>query len=105
MGVDDGFGRLDEDARLRALNQRLLSAEADERARTGSGPGRDTGRDDYRMGNRVLADLLGGMIGGALIGWLVDRVFDKSPLFLLIFLGLGIIAAFWNIFRIASGKR
>ena len=101
---DDRFDPLDEDARLRALDERLRRAEATEATRTGRGPKADKGADDYRMGNRVLAELLGGMIGGALIGWLADRVFDKSPLFLLIFLGLGIIVAFRNILRIASGK-
>lgn len=106
MGADDDrFDPLDEDAQLRALDERLRRAEAAEATRTGSGPAVDKGDDDYRMGNRVLAELLGGMIGGALVGWVVDRVFVTSPLFLLLFLGLGIIVAFRNIIRLASGTR
>ncbi len=106
MGTDDDrFDPLDEDARLRALDERLKRAEATEAGRTGTGKRVDKGDDDYRMGNRVLAELLGGMIGGALVGWIVDKVFDTGPLFLLLLLGLGIGVAFRNIFRIASGKR
>ena len=105
MGTDeDRFDPLDEDARLRALDERLKRAEAAESVRTGTGASVDKGDDDYRMGNRVLSQLLGGMIGGALIGWVVDRVFDTGPLFLLLLLGLGIVVAFRNIFRITSGK-
>lgn len=106
MGTDDDrFDPLDEDARLRALGERLRRAEAVESKRSGAKASDDKGDDDYRLGNRVLAELLGGMIGGALVGWVVDRVFDLSPLFLLLFLGLGIIVAFRNIFRLASGTR
>ena len=104
MGTDDRFDPLDEDARVRALNERLVRAEAAEAGRTGR-ERVDKGDDDYRMGNRVLAELLGGMIGGALVGWVVDKVFDTAPLFLLLLLGLGIVVAFRNIFRIASGKQ
>lgn len=106
MGVDDDrYDPLEEDVRLRALDERLRRAEAAEVSRTGAGERVDKGDDDYRMGNRVLAELLGGLIGGALVGWVADRVFDTSPWFLLLFLGLGIVVAFRNIFRIASGKR
>ncbi len=105
MGTDDDrFDPLDEDARLRALDERLKRAEVAESVRTGAEASVDKGDDDYRMGNRVLSQLLGGMIGGALVGWVVDRVFDTGPLFLLLLLGLGIVVAFRNIFRITSGK-
>ena len=105
MGTDDDrFDPLDEDARLRALDERLKRAEAAESVRTGAQASVDKGDDDYRMGNRVLSQLLGGMIGGALVGWMVDRVFDTGPLFLLLLLGLGIVVAFRNIFRMTSGK-
>ncbi len=104
MGDDDRNGSLD-DGQFRAFDERLKRAEAAEAKRTGAGPAVDKGDDDYRMGNRVLAELLGGLIGGALVGWLADRVFGTSPLLLLVFLGLGVIVAFRNIFRIASGGK
>ncbi|MEA3390999.1 MAG: AtpZ/AtpI family protein, partial [Pseudomonadota bacterium] len=58
-----------------------------------------------RLGNRVLAELIGGLVGGALIGWVLDKLFDTSPWLLLVFLGLGIVAAFRNIIRLTTTKR
>ena len=99
-GEKDEFRQVDADRRLDRLDERLDRLEASEVARTG----RDKPEADpnYRMGNRVLADLIGGIAGGALIGWLVDRWFGSWPVGFLIFLALGIIVAFRNIFRIAN---
>ena len=45
------------------------------------------------------------LVGGALIGWVLDRLFGTSPWLLLVFLGLGIVAAFRNIIRLTTVKR
>lgn len=99
-GDRDENGWVDGDRRLDALDERLQAAEATEAARTG----RDRQRADpsTRMGNRVIADLIGGIAGGMLVGWLVDLVFDTAPWGFLIFLFLGIVVAFRNIFRLAG---
>ena len=55
------------------------------------------------MGNRVIADLIGGIAGGMLVGWLIDRMFGTTPWGFMIFLFLGIVVAFRNIFRLANG--
>ena len=93
-----------EDSRLVSLEKRLDRAEAAEAERTAvnAGPESDA---NYRLGNRVLAELLGGLIGGGLFGWLIDRFADTSPWGLLVMLFLGIVVAFRNIIRIASGPR
>jgi ATP synthase protein I len=94
-------GPIGEDRRLDSLDERLGRLEASEAERMGSGKpaSADAG---YRLGNRVLADLIGGIAGGALIGWLIDRVAGTWPWGFMIFLFLGIIVAFRNIFRIAN---
>ncbi len=99
-GGDESAG-VDGDRRLSSLDQRLDALEANEAARTG----RDRPRADpnTRMGNRVIADLIGGIAGGMLVGWLIDRVFDTAPWGFLIFLFLGIVVAFRNVFRLANG--
>ena len=93
-----------EDSRLVSLEKRLDRAEAAEAERTAvnAGPESDA---NYRLGNRVLAELLGGLIGGGLFGWLIDRFADTSPWGLLGMLFMGIVVAFRNIIRIASGPR
>ncbi len=93
--------QVDEDARLTDLDSRLDRLEAAEAARTGQGSQQVD--PNYRMGSRVLADLIGGIAGGSLFGWLTDRLFDTWPWGFMIFLFLGIVVAFRNIFRLASG--
>jgi ATP synthase protein I len=97
----DEHRQVSEDSRLESLDKRLERLEASEAARTGRDrPGVDP---NSRMGHRVLADLVGGIAGGALIGWLVDRLFGTWPWGFIILLFMGIVVAFRNIFRIASG--
>ena len=85
------------------LVERIARAEHAEKVRQGA---KEQQADDgSRLGNRVLAELIGGLVGGALIGWVLDRLFDTSPWLLLVFLGLGIVAAFRNIIRLTTVKR
>jgi ATP synthase protein I len=91
-----------QDARLRALNERLRSAQQAEAARTGEALGRPG--KGYSQGSRVLSELIAGPAGGALIGWLLDRWLGTSPWLLLVLLFLGVGVAFRNIMRI-SGER
>ncbi|MCH4892169.1 MULTISPECIES: AtpZ/AtpI family protein [unclassified Sphingomonas] len=91
---------LEEDARLRALDERLARARTEEAVRTGAA--REAEGGQYRMGNRVLAELIGGMVGGAVIGWVIDQFAGTSPWALLVMLALGVVVAFRNIIRISS---
>jgi ATP synthase protein I len=91
-----------EDARLRALDERLKSAHHAEAVRTGTAqkkPGKG-----YSQGNRVLTELIAGIAGGALIGWLLDSWLGTSPWLLLGLLFLGIAVAFRNIIRISNER-
>ncbi len=93
---------IEEDARIDALEKRLRAAREREEQRTRT---QVRGADaSTRAGNRVLADLLGGIFGGALLGWVVDQFAGTSPWGLLVGLFLGIVVAFWNIFRIANRR-
>ena len=93
-----------EDPRLTRLDDELQRARADEAVRTGHRQSVEAD-PNYRIGSRVLSELLGGLGGGALLGWLGDRLFNTSPWLLLVFLTLGVVVAFRNIFRITSGRR
>jgi len=91
-----------EDSRIASLEERIAQAEQVEKVRQGaSGQAAD---DGSRLGNRVLAELIGGLVGGALIGWVLDRLLGTTPWLLLVFLGLGIAAAFRNIIRLTTTK-
>lgn len=94
--------QLEEDKRIDTLRERIDRASLTETERTKRRKGEVD--NNYRLGNRVLADLIGGIGGGLLIGWLLDQLFDTSPWLLLVFLFLGIGAAFRNIWKISSGR-
>jgi ATP synthase protein I len=101
---EDRSGRtpLEEDKRIDTLQERIDRASLSETERTKvRGKGVDS---NYRLGSRVLADLLGGIGGGLLIGWLLDRLLGTSPWLLLVFLFLGIVVAFRNIWKVAGGR-
>jgi ATP synthase protein I len=42
------------------------------------------------------------IIVGALIGWQADAWLGTKPWLLVLFLGLGVAAGFWNVFRLSS---
>ncbi len=91
-----------EDSRIVSLEERIAKAERAEKVRQGAVE--QQADDGTRLGNRVLAELIGGLVGGALIGWVLDRLFSTTPWLLLVFLGLGIVAAFRNIIRLTTTK-
>ena len=100
--IKPGQDPLGEDPRITSLEQRIERVEQMERVRTGQ---RDEEADkNTRLGNRVLAELVGGLVGGALLGWVLDRFLGTQPWLLLVFLFLGIIVAFRNIYRISMQR-
>ncbi len=54
------------------------------------------------MGIRVSTELVAGVLVGGFIGWWIDRWLNSSPFGLLIMLMIGMVAGFWNVYRIAS---
>ncbi len=100
MAEDElGPNPLGDEARERALDERIARAQHAEAQRTGATERKAD--ESYNLGNRVLAELLGGMIGGAAIGWVLDLVFGTKPWLLLTLLFLGIGVAFRNIVRLS----
>ena len=87
----------DLDSRLRAL-----SGEADGKSGGGKveGPDNPSGAGAaMRMGTDLVAALA---VGGA-IGYALDRWLGTKPAFLLVFLLLGAVAGFLNVYRVAKG--
>ena len=94
--------KLQEDARLDSLDERIRQAQIDEAVRTGQA--RKGADRNQQLGNRVLSYLIGGLAGGALIGWVLDKLFGTSPLLLISLLILGTIGGFWNIIKISTQR-
>lgn len=53
------------------------------------------------LGFRVLTEFVAAIIVGGVLGWQFDAWFGTSPILLIVFLGFGTAAAFWNVYRIA----
>ena len=81
--------------------KRLESAENVKREAEQSAIGGETGKA-MAQGFRMLAELVSGVLVGAIIGWQLDQWSGMSPLFLIVFLILGVAAGFWNMMKSAS---
>jgi ATP synthase protein I len=53
------------------------------------------------LGFRVLSEFVAATVVGALIGWQLDLWIGTAPFLLILFLGIGVAAGFWNIYRLA----
>jgi len=97
---DDLKGRLDSlSTALDAQHKASQERKAD------SGPTDDAGRSIGRamnLGFRVLSEFVAAIVVGGLMGWKLDDWLKTSPLFLILFLGAGTAAGFWNVYRIAT---
>ena len=56
-------------------------------------------KSGYGIGMKMSLDLVSSVITGSLIGLGVDIFFSTKPIFFIIFLLLGIITGFYNIFK------
>ena len=97
--------------RLRELERKL--EPADEKGETMSEAELDRRSSTLGKAFKVSTELVAGVFVGGFIGWALDKVlmpklgFQTTPLFLIVFLLLGIAAGFLNVFRAARemGKK
>jgi ATP synthase protein I len=106
-----GNGPSDERKNSERLKERIKELEDKVHAREGGNglSDEEAGRRGSALGKafQLSVELVAGVFVGGLIGWFLDNWLGKSPLFLLIFLLLGIAAGFLNVIRAAramSGK-
>lgn len=107
-GADHGNGgrEADEEAALRArlsnlskaLDQHENSSEPDV-IKVPDLTGGSLGAAN--LGFRALVEFVSAIVVGTFIGWLIDKWAHTGPLFLVIFLLVGMVAGMTNIYRIA----
>ncbi len=56
-------------------------------------------RKDRNLGERAFAEIIGGLIFGLLFGYGLDDYFDTTPIFLLVFVLLGLAGSVYNIYK------
>ncbi len=55
-------------------------------------------------GFRIATELVSGVFVGAALGWVLDKLFETRPVFLIIFLLLGGVAGFLNVYRFVKNE-
>lgn len=96
-----------EDARLKARLDELSEAldAHDEAAQSGEPAGRlgdGSVGSAMNLGFRVLTEFVAAVVVGAVIGWQLDSWLGTKAIFLLLFLMLGTVAGFMNVYKIAT---
>ncbi len=104
--ASSGDGDADKRRRSDRLKDRLRELERKLEPREGehdSPSEEELGRRSTALGKafQLATELVAGVFVGGLLGWLLDRWFGTLPLFLLVFLLLGIAAGFLNVIRAA----
>jgi ATP synthase protein I len=105
MGSMDNDRREDEalKARLSQLGKTLDAKrqETDDAVRSSKDGSNGGIGKAMGTGFRVASELAAAIIVGGLMGWQLDRWLGTDPWFLMILLVLGIVAGFWNVYRLA----
>ena len=57
-----------------------------------------------KTGFRVGTELVSGVVVGTAVGYVLDSIFDSRPLLLIIFLFLGGVAGFLNVYRFVKNE-
>jgi ATP synthase protein I len=98
--LEAGVGSMADDdpdeKRLAELGRRLQKARGNVELRPQQGSQSQMG-----IAFRLVADLLAGVIVGGGIGWALDRVFETSPILLIVMFLLGVAAGMRNLMRTA----
>jgi ATP synthase protein I len=92
-------------ARLDRLSGAIKSGTADIAAdRASASPSASSQATGTAMGLgfRVASEMVAGVVVGGGLGWALDRWLGTSPGFLIGMLVIGMVAGFWNVYRIAA---
>ncbi|MBY6243651.1 AtpZ/AtpI family protein [Methylosinus sp. Sm6] len=94
-------------ARLEQLQAALRKQEEDRLEQANAGSSLPIGGSFGRamsVGFTVLSEFVSAILVGMLIGWQADAWLGTKPWLLVLFLGLGVAAGFWNVFRLSASK-
>jgi len=104
MGRDAESEEASLQARLAKLSDALEKRQAPSEPNDG---GADSARQSLgaatNLGLRALAEFVTAIVVAPLIGWQIDAWFKTGPIFLIIFLILGMVAGLVNVYRMAVG--
>lgn len=89
-------------ARLEKLNKALRQREEEQLAKQAPPPERSGLSRALSVGLNAFAEFAGAVVVGGLLGWKADEWLGTGPWLMIVLLGLGVAAGFWNIYRVAK---
>jgi ATP synthase protein I len=89
-------------ARLEKLDAALRKAEDEQAAKDAPPPERKGFSRALRVAITAFSEFVGAVIVGGLIGWKADEWLGTAPWLLIATLGIGVVAGFWNVYRVAK---
>jgi ATP synthase protein I len=105
--IDENGGQSEQadlQARLERLDDALRRVEA-ERAAPEAAAAAQKGRSHaMRVGLNAVSEFVGAVVVGGLLGWQADSWLGTGPLFLILLLGFGVAAGFYNVYRVARPR-
>lgn len=107
MGLADNNGAGGDEAlkrRLETLTKALDGKRQDTEEAARAGQKGADGSIGKAMGTgfRVASELAAAILVGGVMGWQLDKWFGTDPWLLLVFLLLGVVAGFWNVYKMAA---
>jgi len=91
-------------ARLENLGAALRRVEDEKAARETQPPARKGFSHAMRVGLNAMSEFVGAVILGGLMGWQADKWLGTGPWLLVVLLGLGVAAGFYNVYRVARPR-
>lgn len=91
-------------ARLEKLNEALRQRDEERLAREAPPPERKGLTRALSVGLNAFSEFVGAVLFGGVVGWKADEWLGTTPWLMIVLLGLGIAAGFWNIYRVARPK-
>jgi ATP synthase protein I len=91
-------------ARLEKLDEALRQRQEEQLAKEAPPPERSGLSRALSVGLNAFSEFVGAVVAGGLIGWQADEWLGTKPWLMIVLLGLGVAAGFWNIYRVAKPK-
>ncbi len=91
-------------ARLARLEEALRQRDEASAEQDAAAPKRSSFGRAMSVGLNAFSEFVGAIVVSALIGWQVDAWLGTKPWLLVLMLGLGTAAGFWNVYRVAKPK-
>lgn len=91
-------------ARLEKLNAALRKVDEEQAAEAAPRTERKGFSSAMRVGLNAFSEFVGAVLVSAVIGWQADKWLGTGPWLLIVMLGLGVAAGFWNVYRVAKPK-